>query len=56
MSSQGQPVGQVGDVPAFRMDEAPGDEVATTPQTATKASINAPPQGKRNPRFRPPKT
>jgi len=46
-------VGQVGQTPAFRMDEP--DVLATQP-TGTKPLINPQPQGRRNPRFQPPKT
>ncbi len=49
-----EPDARVKGQPAFRMDEPVG-EVAAPPQQATAASINAPPQGKKNPRFRPPK-
>ncbi len=55
IAAMGGAAGQVGDVPAFRMDE-PSGEVATAPPAASPAAINTPPQGKRNPRFRPPKT
>lgn len=50
-----EPVAQVGGADAFRLDEP--QTLGTQPsQGSAKANINPQPQGKRNPRFRPPNT